>query len=59
MSKLSKGLHKYWDRQIDNGNVLAKPFSGSCMFCAKEITEQDNDHSVCNSCWENEIGEEE
>lgn len=58
MSKLSKGLHKYWDKQIDKGNVVAKPFSGNCMFCAKEITEQDNDHSVCNSCWEN-IGEEE
>ena len=58
MSKLSKGLHKYWDNQIDKGNVVAKPFSGNCMFCAKEITEQDNDHSVCNSCWEN-IGEEE
>ena len=52
------GLNNYWDRQIKNGNVVAKPFSGSCMFCAKEITEQDYDHSVCNTCWEN-IGEEE
>ena len=58
MSKLSIGLNNYWDRQIKNGNVVAKPFSGSCMFCAKEITEQDYDHSVCNTCWEN-IGEEE
>ena len=52
------GLNNYWDRQIKNGNVVSKPFSGSCMFCAKEITEQDDDHSVCNTCWEN-IGEEE
>ena len=51
MSKLSMGLNNYWDRQIKNGNVVAKPFSGSCMFCAKEITEQDDDHSVCNICW--------
>jgi len=58
MSKLSIGLDNYWDKQIENGNVVAKPFSGSCMFCAKEITEQDDDHSVCNTCWEN-IGEEE
>ena len=58
MSKLSIGLDKYWDRQISNGNVVAKPFSGNCMFCPKQITEQDNDHSVCNTCWEN-IGEEE
>tara|TARA_A100001391_G_scaffold144434_1_gene102096 strand:+ start:325 stop:501 length:177 start_codon:yes stop_codon:yes gene_type:complete len=58
MSKLSMGLNNYWDKQIKNGNVVAKPFSGSCMFCAKEITEQDDDHSVCNTCWEN-IGEEE
>ena len=58
MSKLSMGLNNYWDRQIKNGNVVAKPFSSICMFCAKEITEQDDDHSVCNTCWEN-IGEEE
>ena len=58
MSKLSMGLDKYQDRQISNGNVVAKPFSGNCMFCAKEITEQDDDHSVCNVCW-TKLGEEE
>ena len=58
MSKLSMGLDKYWDRQISNGNVVAKPFSGNCMFCAKQITAQDDDHSVCNNCW-SELGEED
>ena len=59
MSKLSNELSDYWDNQIDKGNVVAKPFSGNCLFCNAIITEQDDDHSVCNSCWENEIGEEE
>jgi len=59
MNKLSNELNNYWDNQIQKGNVVAKPFSGNCMFCTKEITEQDDDHSVCNSCWKNEIGEEE
>ena len=51
MSELSKPLNKFWDVQIANQNVVAKPFSGSCMFCGKKITEQDDDHSVCNLCW--------
>lgn len=59
MSKLSIGLDNYWDNQIDKGNVVAKPFSGNCLFCNEIITEEDDDHSVCNTCWENEIGEEE
>ena len=59
MSKLSKRLEHFWDRQIKTSNVVvAKPFSGNCMFCNKVITEQDDDHSVCNSCWSN-LGEEE
>ena len=58
MTKLSNGLNNYWDNQIDKGNVVAKPFSGNCLFCNAVITEQDDDHSVCNSCWNN-ISEEE
>tara|TARA_R100000734_G_C3261604_1_gene60135 strand:+ start:339 stop:518 length:180 start_codon:yes stop_codon:yes gene_type:complete len=59
MSKLSKPLNEFWDKQIQHNDVvLAKPFSGSCMFCAKELTQQDEDHSVCNVCW-SELGEEE
>ena len=58
MTKLSNGLSDYWDNQIDKGNVVAKPFSGNCMFCNAVITAQDDDHSVCNSCWNN-IYEEE
>lgn len=53
MTQLSEPLNNFWDRQVDNGNVLAKPFSGNCMLCKVEITEQDDDHSVCNKCWEN------
>ena len=51
VSELSKPLSKFWDVQIANQNVVAKPFSGNCMFCGKKITEQDDDHSVCNLCW--------
>ena len=58
MSKLSKPLSDFWDRQIKNGNVVAKPFSNSCIFCKSKITEEDQDHSVCNNCWA-ELGEEE
>ena len=59
MSKLSEPLNNFWDKQIKNSDVvLAKPFSGNCMFCEKELTEQDDDHSVCNACWE-DLGEEE
>tara|TARA_R100001079_G_C4429000_1_gene143288 strand:- start:911 stop:1075 length:165 start_codon:yes stop_codon:yes gene_type:complete len=53
MSKLSKPLNDFWDVQIANSKVVAKPFSGNCMFCNKKITEQDDDHSVCNLCWKN------
>ena len=59
MTELSEALNNYWDNQIDKGNVVAKPFSGNCIFCKALITEEDDDHSVCNTCWENEIGEEE
>ena len=59
MSKLSKPLNDFWDRQIKTSDVVvAKPFSGNCMFCAKQITAQDEDHSVCNNCW-SELGEED
>ena len=52
MSKLSKELQTFWKNQINNNSIVkAAPFSGSCMFCNKAITEQDEDHSVCNSCW--------
>ena len=58
MSKLSKPLNDFWDRQIQTSDVVvAKPFSGNCMFCLTAITEQDEDHSVCNSCW-SELGDE-
>ena len=58
MSKLSEPLNDFGDRQIQNSdNVLAKPYSGNCIFCAKQITEQDDDHSVCNICW-TKLGEE-
>ena len=58
MSKLSKPLNEFWDRQIKTSDVVvAKPFSGKCMFCLTAITEQDEDHSVCNSCW-SELGDE-
>ena len=58
MSKLSKPLNDFWDRQIQTSEVVvAKPFSGNCMFCLTAITEQDEDHSVCNSCW-SELGDE-
>ena len=58
MSKLSKPLSKFWDKQIQSNNVVAKPFSGNCMFCNTTITEKDDDHSVCNTCWRNKVGEE-
>ena len=58
MSKLSKPLNDFWDKQIQTSDVVvAKPFSGNCMFCLTAITEQDEDHSVCNSCW-SELGDE-
>ena len=58
MSKLSQPLNSFWDRQIQTSEVVvAKPFSGNCMFCLTAITEQDEDHSVCNGCW-SELGDE-
>mgnify|MGYP003127610461 CR=1 FL=1 len=53
MSKLSKSLQIFWNNQIANDNVQAAPFSGSCMFCKKLLTNKDEDHSVCNTCWAN------
>ena len=58
MTELSDGLNNYWNRQVSIGNVQAKPFSGYCMFCKNIITQEDEDHSVCNRCWNN-IAEEE
>jgi len=60
-SPLSKGISKLWDNFIKNTNdesflgtpVVAKPHSGSCMFCANALTDKDEDHSVCNPCWDN------
>ena len=58
MSNLSKPLNDFWDKQIQTSDVVvAKPFSGNCMFCLTAITKQDEDHSVCNSCW-SELGDE-
>ena len=51
MSELSKPLQVFWHNQIANENVKAAPFSGNCMFCKKSITDKDDDHSVCNTCW--------
>ena len=53
MPDLSKSLQSFWNKQIASDNdVKAAPFSGNCMFCTKAITEQDEDHSVCNTCWD-------
>ena len=51
MSELSKPLQEFWKNQIKNNNVKSSPFSGFCMFCNIKITEEDEDHSVCNKCW--------
>ena len=59
MSQLSDGLKAFWNNQIANNNdIKAAPFSGNCMFCNNAMTEQDEDHSVCNTCWA-DLGEEE
>ena len=59
MSKLSKPLQAFWKNQINNNNVVkAAPFSGSCMLCNKSITDKDEDHSVCNTCWA-DLGDDE
>lgn len=59
MSDLSKPLQAFWNNQIANNNdIKAAPFSGNCMFCTKAITEKDEDHSVCNTCWA-DLGDDE
>ncbi len=59
MTELSKSLQAFWANQIANDNdIKAAPFSGNCMFCNKAITEQDEDHSVCNTCWA-DLGDDE
>jgi Zn finger protein HypA/HybF involved in hydrogenase expression len=59
MSQLSDGLKAFWNNQIANNNdIKAAPFSGNCMFCNNAMTEKDEDHSVCNTCWA-DLGEEE
>jgi len=59
MPELSKELQAFWNNQIANDNYIkAAPFSGNCMFCNNVMTEQDEDHSVCNTCWA-DLGEEE
>jgi len=51
MPELSQSLQAFWNNQIANDNdIKAAPFSGNCMFCNNAITEQDEDHSVCNTC---------
>ena len=48
---MSKPLQKFWGKQKKVGNVKATPRSGNCMLCANTLTDQDEDHSVCNICW--------
>lgn len=70
-SPLSEGLSKMWDNIILSSiekdmndepslgtPIVAKPYSGSCMFCGNELTDKDDDHSVCNPCWSNIYGEQ-
>ena len=42
MSKLSKRLEHFWDRQIKTSNVVVQN-RFNCMFCKKVITEQDDE----------------
>ena len=59
MSELSKELQVFWNNQIAIDNdIKAAPLSGNRMFCNNVMTEQDEDHSVCNTCWA-DLGEEE
>jgi len=55
---LSNELGKFWNSHIENKKspIKSKPFSGSCMFCARDLTEKDEDHSVCNGCWVSTVG---
>ena len=48
---MSKPLQEFWVRQKEVGNVKAVPRGANCMLCASELTDQDEDHSVCNICW--------
>jgi len=50
--EMSKPLQDFWVRQKEIGNVKATPRGVNCMLCANELTDQDEDHSVCNKCWE-------
>lgn len=54
----NKSMGDFWEHQIRIGNVKAKPMSGNCMFCNEAIEETDDDHSVCNKCWIEKIGDE-
>ena len=56
--KWNKTKGDFWDFQIGIGNVKARPMSGNCMFCNCEIKENDIDHSVCNKCWDEKIGDD-
>lgn len=60
-NKLSPELIEFWEDQINNPKspIKAAAQSGRCMFCNKPITADDTDHSVCNDCWKQKIGEEE
>jgi len=49
--EMSKPLQEFWIRQKEVGNVKAVPRGANCMLCASELTDQDEDHSVCNICW--------
>ena len=56
--EMSEGLQKFWIDQNKRGNVRNTPRSGNCMLCTNQLTDKDEDHSVCNTCWE-EMGEDE
>jgi hypothetical protein len=49
--EMSSELQDFWIGQQKRGNVRKTPRSGSCMLCAKKLTDTDDDHSVCNICW--------
>ena len=49
--EMSETLQEFWVRQKEVGNVKAVPRGANCMLCASGLTDQDEDHSVCNICW--------
>ena len=49
--EMSKPLQEFWSKQKKIGNVKATARSGNCMLCANTLTDEDEDHSVCNICW--------